>query len=292
MLYPGPQRGNIHDDLRFPPGRINGGGARMTAPDIYVRDVGKGRPLVLIHGWSCPGVFFDGQVEALHAVSRCIVPDLPGHGKTADRLPLTIEAAADALHAYLERQKVQDAVLCGWSMGALVAYAMIARHGAGRISRVVAIDMSPKFLDDADWRNGTSSALTAEQNTLFLKALSADWPRLSDRIARRLFADGLDPDPALLESSRQRIAAQDPVLLAGMWASLTEQDFRRVLSSFPVPLDLAAGLKSQLYGPRLHQWYQKTVPEFRLYGFEASGHAPHLEEPDRFNQLLRQVLDC
>jgi len=258
---------------------------------LHIRDEGSGRPLVLIHGWSCPGQFFQRQIEALHPYARCIVPDLPGHGKTGDCLPLTIEAAAVALHAALAERNLTDAVVCGWSMGALVAYAMIERFGTERVSQVVAIDMTPKVLNTAEWRNGTRNGLDAEQNQHFLDAIVPDWPKLPAMIATRLFADDLPAKPELWEFARTEIVKADPVLLRPMWASLTGQDFRELLRDFPVPFHLAAGRRSQLYASALHRWHAENVPDFQLHLFDRSGHAPHMEEAARFNEMLLNFLE-
>lgn len=262
----------------------------MVGKQLHVRDEGEGRPLVLLHGWSCPGQFFRDQVEALKKHVRCIVPDLPGHGETGDRLPLTIEAAADALAAFLESEDLTDAVLCGWSMGAHVAYAMVERHGPERIATVVSIDMSPKIVNDEEWSNGTLNGLTAATNEHVLNALVPEWPKLPGGIARRLFASDRPMDRALLDFASAEIAKCDPVLLKPMWESLARQDFRALLKAFPLPLHLVYGAHSQLYGPGVPQWHKDNVPDFQLHEFETSGHSPHMEEPERFNALLRSIV--
>jgi pimeloyl-[acyl-carrier protein] methyl ester esterase len=262
----------------------------VNKTSLHVRDEGTGRPLVLIHGWSCPGQFFQTQVKDLKAHARCIVPDLPGHGRTGAALPLSIEASADGLHEYLEEQNLSDVILCGWSMGALVAYALIEHHGSDRVASMITIDMSPKVLNTADWANGTLNGLNAELNRQFLASMIASWPKLPSRIANRLYAEGDSPGADLLAFAQQEIAKADPTLLKPMWASLTEQDFRPLLREFPVPLHLAAGLRSQLYGLGVRRWHQENVPNFQLHEFAQSGHAPHLEEPERFTQMLSEIM--
>ncbi|WP_269585724.1 alpha/beta fold hydrolase [Roseibium sp. Sym1] len=253
---------------------------------LHIRNEGTGRPLVLIHGWSCPGRFFQPQIQVLRDHARCIVPDLPGHGRTAGRLPLSIASAADAVYSTLADRELEDIVLVGWSMGALVSYALIERYGADRISSFVAVDMSPKVLNAPDWSNGTLNGLNAELNKHFLDGMVADWPKLPGRIARRLFAADCEPAADLVAFARQEIAAGDPEMLRPMWASLTAQDFRPLLQDFPVPFHLAAGLKSQLYGAGVHAWHADNVPDYHFHGFEDSGHVPHMEEPEKFNDLL------
>ncbi|MCV0425793.1 MAG: alpha/beta hydrolase [Roseibium sp.] len=262
----------------------------MSKNQLHIRDEGRGRPLVLVHGWSCPGQFFCHQVEQLKAHARCITPDLPGHGKTCDLVPLSIEASADALYGYLRDQDLSDIVVCGWSMGALVVYSMLERYGGDRFSAVVAIDMSPKVLNTLDWSNGTLSGLTPELNTHFLEAIVADWPKLPSRIARRLFAENERTNPGTLDFARNEIAKADPQLLQPMWKSLTAQDFRQTLKTLKLPFHLAAGLQSFLYGQGVHRWHEENVADFHLHGFERSGHAPHLEEPEKFNELLLTLI--
>ncbi|WFE90875.1 alpha/beta hydrolase [Roseibium porphyridii] len=262
----------------------------MSTNSLYIRDEGKGRPLVLVHGWSCPGQFFDDQTLALKMYARCIVPDLPGHGKTGSYSPLSIEASADALYEYLLAENLSDIVLCGWSMGALVIYSMIERHGSERLSSVVAIDMTPRVLNDEAWSNGTLNGLDTTQNAHVIDGIIADWSKLPGRIARRLFADGLPIDQELIDKVAVEIAREDPGLLREMWMSLTAQDFRPLLKSFPVPLHLASGARSQLYGCGVRQWHLDNVPDFHLHLFEQSGHAPHLEQPEAFNQFLLDVI--
>ena len=263
----------------------------MSNQGLYIRDTGSGRPLVLLHGWSCPGQFFQSQIEGLRGRARCLVPDLPGHGRTGDHLPLTIEAAADAVHAELAERDISGAILCGWSMGALVAYSLIERFGADRLSACVAIDMTPKVLNTSTWQNGTLNGLNSELNQVFLDAIVPDWPKLPGRIASRLFADGLPVGQEQKERAAQEIAKADPVLLQPMWASLTAQDFRPLLTSFPVPFHLIAGRRSQLYGHGVRRWHEENVPEFQLHLFDRSGHAPHMEETDRFNTLLLELIE-
>ena len=57
--------------------------AFVTANDgvrLDYEEKGRGKPLVLIHGWSCSGAFFRRNVEALAEDFRVVNLDLRGHG--------------------------------------------------------------------------------------------------------------------------------------------------------------------------------------------------------------------
>src|SRR5690606_38325312 len=117
---------------------------------LHLHRAGRRRPgvpiLILLHGWSCHGGFYGPQLEALGGLTEVIAPDLPGHGKTADAVTPGIEAGADALAETMQEEGIADAVLVGWSMGALVAWSMIERHGSGRIAALVVEDMAPRVI--------------------------------------------------------------------------------------------------------------------------------------------------
>lgn len=258
----------------------------------YVQDVGTGRPLLLLHGWSCHGGLFGPQIEAFRATNRVIVPDLPGHGRTGRHGgALTIEAAADAVAAVLADKGCENVVAVGWSMGAHVAYSMIDRHGTGRLAALVVEDMTPKVLNDDTWHLGLSDGRTAEQEVGIAQAMRTHWKDFAPRIAERIFATGLEPDRDLLAYTTEQIARADPALLAPIWESLTAQDFRTLVPEIAIPVVLAHGARSALYGPEVAQWQAERLPHGRTVSFDKSGHAPHLEEPCAFRDLLAELLD-
>jgi pimeloyl-[acyl-carrier protein] methyl ester esterase len=254
---------------------------------MHVMEIGEGQPLLLLHGWSCHGGLFGPQIEAFRSKARVVVPDLPGHGRTGRHGPeLTIEAAADALAQLLEDRAYENIVAVGWSMGAHVAWSMIERHGSERLSALVVEDMTPKVLNDTDWHLGLSDHLDTKRNAGVLLSIETHWKDIAPRIAQRIFATGTAPDRDLLAYAQQQIAAADPKLLAPMWASLTKQDFRDLIPAIDIPVVLAQGTHSALYGSEVAQWQAERLRDGTVLTFERSGHAPHLEEPCAFRDML------
>jgi pimeloyl-ACP methyl ester carboxylesterase len=120
----------------------------------HLVDIGSGRPLVFLHGWSTNATFFAPQ-HALAAAAglRVLVPDLPGHGHDQRAgARLAIDALAQPLDALLERDDLDGAVLVGWSMGATVALDLLARRGSLGVAGLVMVDMTPKVANATDWR--------------------------------------------------------------------------------------------------------------------------------------------
>ena len=95
--------------------------------------------IVFIHG-----VLNDHSVWILqsryfaHHGWNVLVPDLPGHCRSAGQPPASIEAAADFILALLDAAGVQHASLVGHSMGSLIALETAAR-AAHRIRHLVLV---------------------------------------------------------------------------------------------------------------------------------------------------------
>jgi pimeloyl-ACP methyl ester carboxylesterase len=66
----------------------------------------------------------------------CEALDLPGHGSNHAQQPTTIEGYADSVEAYLELRDMNDIVLVGHSMGALIALELAGRSNR-RVARII-----------------------------------------------------------------------------------------------------------------------------------------------------------
>ncbi|MFB7140736.1 alpha/beta fold hydrolase [Gottfriedia sp. NPDC056225] len=85
----------------------------------YLR-MGKGEPLVLLHGLSsCKESWFK-QFE-LSSHYDLIIPDFRGHGDNQTFEGVTIENFAKDVICLLEQLKIENAHICGLSMGGIVA---------------------------------------------------------------------------------------------------------------------------------------------------------------------------
>lgn len=96
---------------------------------VAYREAGtKGLPLVLLHGIGSGAASWAGQLDGLAARHRVIAWDAPGYGDSSplpSDTPLARDYAA-ALGEFLARLEVDELVLVGHSLGALIAAAWAA----------------------------------------------------------------------------------------------------------------------------------------------------------------------
>lgn len=255
---------------------------------LAVDDRGAGPAILLVHGWAVHGGFFAPLQAALQTEFRVITPDLRGHGLSAGQPgPATMDALADDLAALMEAMDLTNTVALGWSMGAMALWRMIERHGASRLAGLVIEDMSPRILNAPGWSLGMTNGLDAPSSARAVSAMRQDWPGHAAAFAPHMFAHGSAAQHGdLIAWSVAEIAAHDPEIMASFWASMARQDFRTLLPSIRIPTLVLYGERSHAYSPETSRFLVETMPEAGRLGFARSGHAPHLEEPERFSQAV------
>jgi len=254
---------------------------------MYVAEAGSGRPLIFLHGWSCHGGFFAPQVDALRPHFQLLLPDLPGHRlspcPTGD---LSIPHLADALHDHVTGRGLRDAVLVGWSMGALVAFEYIARYGSDALAGLVIEDMTVRIVNGDDWHLGIRNGFDMDQSNAAVLAMQADWPAYANASLPRLFARAGCRDATVYDWAGTEIRNNDAGAMAALWTSMAACDYRQLMPELKIPALILHGEDSQLYDPAVSLWLERTIPDARRHAIAEAGHAPHLEQPAAYNAAV------
>ena len=217
--------------------------------DLYVKDWGQGRPVVLLHGWPLSADSWDPQMMALaDAGFRAIAYDRRGFGRSSQ--PWTgydYDTLSDDLADVLKETGAQDgAALIGFSMGGGEVARYMSRHGgrgvaaAGLIGSVV-----PYMLRTDDNPHGTPQS-TFDDITAGLLKDRANFFR--DTFFKQFFGVGLVSSPV---SDDVLDWATQTAMMAGLKPTLAcaeafgHTDFRPDLAAFHVPTLIIHGTGDQ-----------------------------------------------
>lgn len=250
----------------------------------YAMEAGSGPPIVFLHGWTMHSGLFGNQFERLSDRFRCIAPDLPGHGRALGETP-SVEGAAALLASVLESRGLEDVTLIGWSLGAAVSWAYLERYGASRIARMMSVDMSPKIVNEAGWTLGLKGQ-TREKTTANSARFTRDWASSAPAIAAGMFGNRKGAPDFDFDAAVRQVRSTDPDAMNAMWSSLTAADSRDLVGRMDIPLLAAHGARSKVYPAETAIWLADTASQGRRHEFQASGHSPHLEEPDAFARVV------
>jgi pimeloyl-ACP methyl ester carboxylesterase len=147
---------------------------------IRYRDVGRGAPIVFVHGLLVNGLLWRKVVPPLARDFRCIVPDLPlgSHAvamrRDADLSPI---ALARLIADFIAALELEDVTLVGNDTGGALCQLVVTRHPE-RIGRLVltpcdAFDnFPPPMFHYLLWAARVPAVLTALLQTLRIDALA------------------------------------------------------------------------------------------------------------------------
>lgn len=96
---------------------------------LYYEEKGEGEPLILLHGNGENGQYFVHQMEYFSKKYRVIAVDTRGHGKSPrGTAPFTIRQFSDDLLEFMNRMKIEKAMLLGFSDGGNIALVFALTH--------------------------------------------------------------------------------------------------------------------------------------------------------------------
>lgn len=114
---------------------------------LHVDIIGKGNPLILLHGWGWNSRIWESLVPQLAEKFQLFCIDLPGFGK--NHLISTSYNIIDLADLLLAVTPVKSAWL-GWSLGGMIAWHIALNHPE-RVTRLITVASSPKFIGTENW---------------------------------------------------------------------------------------------------------------------------------------------
>ena len=113
--------------------------------DIFYKDWGSGQPIVFHHGWPLSSDDWDAQMLFfLEQGYRVIAHDRRGHGRSSQTATgNNMDTYAADVAALVAHLGLRDAIHVGHSTGGGEAARYVARHGAGRVAKLVLIGAVP-----------------------------------------------------------------------------------------------------------------------------------------------------
>jgi pimeloyl-ACP methyl ester carboxylesterase len=95
---------------------------------VYYDVIGKGNPVMLVHGFGEDSTIWENQVEVLKNNWQLIIPDLPGSGRSALTEDVSMEGMADILKRILDELQVSACIMIGHSMGGYITLAFADKY--------------------------------------------------------------------------------------------------------------------------------------------------------------------
>ncbi|HET7761665.1 MAG TPA: alpha/beta fold hydrolase [Phycicoccus sp.] len=260
-------------------------------------DSGSGPVVLFIHGICGSQRQWVHLVDRLDEDHRVVVPDLFGHGQSAKPVgDYSLGGHAGTLRDLLDRLEVDRVTIVGHSLGGGIAM-LFSYLFPERVERLVLVasgglgrEVSPLL-----------RAATLPGAELVLPVIASGWVR--DRVStagRVLGGLGMRSGSDLSEVWRGFTSLADPDTRRAFLATtravidpggqtISAHDY--LPEARPLPTLVVWGTKDRL----IPAWHAasatSTIDRCQVELFEGAGHFPHLDDPDRFVEVLRDFID-
>ena len=247
---------------------------------IYIDDVGEGYPLVLVHGYLGSSEMWCNQRNFFSNFCRVISPALPGFGESSGVQSLdSINKMAKFVIDIIDEKKIDKFNLLGHSMGGMIVQE-ITKIAGNRVNKLIcfatgSIGEIPGRFEPIDETR---------------KKLKEDGVEISfSRVPQKWFVKGdQDKNYFLCVNAVQNVSVEsaDNALKAMKnWTGIEN------LKNIKNETLIIWGDKDTAYNFEQVETLNKNITNSRLEIFKDCSHNVHLEEPRKFNDLIKGFIN-
>lgn len=257
--------------------------AQINGIVMAYTDRGSGLPLVCLHAFPLNRTMWQPQEEALSSAFRVITIDLRGHGESdAPLWHYSLNQAADDVSGLLDHLSIKQAVFAGLSMGGYILFSLYRKH-AGRVRGLILADTK-------------AQADTVEAKEARFQMAQTAYTQGPDAIAEIMIPKLLSPatvgtKPALVQGVRAMIRGNQISGIAGDLMAMAERpDSVPLLSRIACPTQIIVGEWDVATPVADATFMAEHIPGARLAIIPQAGHLSNVEQPETFNQIVRDFM--
>jgi len=252
---------------------------------LHITDAGKGRPIVLIHGWPLSDEMYEYQYnDLINKNFRAIGITLRGFGKSDKPYSsYNYDVHAKDIKNVLNKLEITDAVLVGFSMGGSIAIRYVSEDNGAHVSKLVLCGAAaPIWTQRNDFPYNLPTSAVDELIALNYK----DRPKLLSNFAKIFSATETALSEGIGTWLNGICLSASSYATAQCLIALRDTDLRNDLAKIKIPTLIIHGKKDKICSFDLAGQMKAGISDSRLVAFEKSGHSMFLEETQKFNAEL------
>jgi pimeloyl-ACP methyl ester carboxylesterase len=246
--------------------------------------IGNGIPLLFIHGFPLSRRIWKPQLEGLSDIASVISVDLRGHGESFPfDGPYSMDLLADDCNHLLKDLNIKRPILvCGLSMGGYATFALFRKYPQlfkgmiltstrsgpdspeGKLNR----DMMIKNV----YKNGVAFIAEGMLPKLVYPIIMTTKPTLVNNIRNIMLETSVKGVVGVLQGMRDR------------------PDSTPILSEIKCPTLIIHGADDQLIPVREAELMNQQIAHSNLVVLPESGHLPNMEQPEKYNLVIRDFI--
>ena len=254
-----------------------------------VRVFGKGtQPMLFAHGFGCDQNMWRFVTPAFEEDYRIVLFDYVGAGKSdvsaynPERYSSLQGYAQDILDICAELQ-LNDVILVGHSVSSMTGL-LAAVEAPGYFSHIIMVGPSPCYINEEGYVGGF------ERRDIegLLETMEKNYIGWANFLAPNIM--GHKERPELGQELADSFCSTDPVIASQFARATFFSDNRRDLAKLKVP-SLILQCSEDIIAPvEVGQYLHRQVPGSTLKVMSATGHCPHMSEPEETIAIIKDYL--
>jgi pimeloyl-ACP methyl ester carboxylesterase len=248
---------------------------------------GEGEPtLIFLVAWIWTAEFWLPQVNYFSQNFKMVTIDMRGTGesdKPSDNY--TLDLYADDLDSIIEELQEKNIVLIGESIGASIAIKYVTKY-PGKVSRLVLVGGSPKFMATDDFPYGMPQNFFDAQQALAMESYSK-WMRV---FLGLIFQE---PGTEYLKDWGFKMSQKTPQeITMNSITNLFQADLRPLLRKIDIPTLILHG-ENDIVFMRVSEgakYMHENIPGSKMCIIKDAGHFPSITAADEFNKILKEFI--
>jgi len=254
-----------------------------------VKIIGKGtQPMLFAHGFGCDQNMWRFVTPSFEKDYRVILFDYVGAGKSdvssynPQRYSSLYGYAEDVLDICNELN-LKNVIFVGHSVSSIIGL-LAAVKNPSFFSRIIMIGPSPCYINDKEYKGGFERKDIEE----LLETMEKNYIGWSNFLAPKIMGH---PDrPELGNELTESFCSTDPIIASQFARATFFSDNRNDLKKLKVP-SLIMQCSEDIIAPNeVGQYIHQHLPNSTLKVMKATGHCPHMSEPEETITMIKDYL--
>jgi pimeloyl-ACP methyl ester carboxylesterase len=242
---------------------------------VHFETWGRGRPLLLLHGWLGSWRYWMRTMEALATDYRAYAFDFWGFGDSAKSKSLySILSYVQVVSDFMDAMGLRSAPIIGHSVGGAVATILASRRPE-RVERLILVSCPLQ-----------ASAINGRLRSFSNPVSQLVWRPDSDASIKRLLGAFRIEHPEVTSDAGKT----DPEAISESMRSLAAMDLAEEVRRVRVPTLAVLGNDDPIIQVSQAAAIEAASPHARAIIMDGVKHFPMLDEPVKFNRLMRDLL--
>ncbi|MEK9851901.1 MAG: alpha/beta hydrolase [Flavobacteriaceae bacterium] len=241
--------------------------------DFRYVEAGEGQPIIILHGLMGGLSNFEGVLDYFPPKGyKVIIPELPVY--TLPVLKTSVKSLSEFLHDFILHKGLKEVILLGNSLGGHVGLLYTKNHPE-YVKGLVLTGSSGLY------ENNMGDGYPKRGDYDYIKKKSED-VFYDPKVATKEIVD------EVYESVNDRNKLVRTLALA---KSAIRHNMSKELPNMNTPTAIIWGAEDRVTPPNVAEEFNQLLPDSNLYWIKKCGHAPMMEHPDQFNQILKNWFD-